>query len=87
MTVTQTNPEWLHDPVPFGYSHIADTGRGTVFIAGRYGSGPDGQVTSDSFETQADRLDTYVARHSEEPLHVVGAALARVWGDQPPARR
>ncbi|WGX95062.1 RidA family protein [Nocardioides sp. L-11A] len=107
MTVTRTNPEGLHDPVRFGYSHIADTGGGTVFIAGQYGSGPDGQVTSDDFETQVElafahlvtalqaagldatqvaRLGTYVVGHSEERLHVIGAALARIWGDQPPAQ-
>ncbi len=47
------NPATLHDPVPFGYSHLADLGR-LVVIAGQYASGPDGQVTSPDFATQVE---------------------------------
>lgn len=32
------NPAALHDPVGFGYSHIARTAGGLVFIAGQYAS-------------------------------------------------
>lgn len=107
MTITPTNPGGLHDPIPFGYSHVVDTGGGVVYIAGQYGSGRDGQVTSEDFAVQVDvaftnllealraadldhsriaRLGTYIVNHSEERLHVVGAALARIWGDRPPAQ-
>ncbi|MEU7532398.1 RidA family protein [Saccharothrix sp. NPDC042600] len=48
-----TNPDGLHDPVPFGYSHVVSA-RATevVFIAGQYASGPDGHVVSDDFAEQ-----------------------------------
>jgi enamine deaminase RidA (YjgF/YER057c/UK114 family) len=46
-----TNPAGLHDPVGFGYSHVADLGN-LVFVAGQYASGPDGQVQIDGFEEQ-----------------------------------
>ncbi|MBB5953669.1 enamine deaminase RidA (YjgF/YER057c/UK114 family) [Saccharothrix tamanrassetensis] len=46
------NPEGLHDPVGFGYSHVAATSGDVVFIAGQYASGPDGQVVSDDFAEQ-----------------------------------
>ncbi|CCH31277.1 RidA family protein [Actinosynnema sp. NPDC047251] len=46
------NPDDLHDPVDFGYSHVAATSGDLVFVAGQYGSGPDGQVTSDDFAEQ-----------------------------------
>ena len=48
-----TNPEGLHDPVPFGYSHVvAAKTTEVVFIAGQYASGPDGNVVSDDFAEQ-----------------------------------
>ncbi|TWD74967.1 enamine deaminase RidA (YjgF/YER057c/UK114 family) [Kribbella amoyensis] len=48
-----TNPETLHDPVPFGYSHVAEVGD-LVFVAGQYASGPDGLVTVETFEEQVE---------------------------------
>ncbi|WP_309112459.1 Rid family hydrolase [Saccharothrix sp.] len=63
-----TNPEGLHDPVPFGYSHVvAAPATEVVFIAGQYASGPDGRVVSDDFAEQ-------VAKSLEN----LGTALAAV---------
>ena len=55
MPHTLTNPDGLHDPTGFGYSHVAATTGDPVFIAGQYGSGPDGRVVSDDFAAQVDR--------------------------------
>ncbi|WP_216215642.1 RidA family protein [Amycolatopsis aidingensis] len=53
MTHTIVNPAELHDPVPFGYSHLTEVPAGRlVFVAGQYGSGADGQVVSADFATQ-----------------------------------
>ncbi|QFG24094.1 RidA family protein [Actinomadura sp. WMMB 499] len=49
------NPATLHDPTGFGYSHVARTPGGLVFIAGQYASDPQGNVTSDDFAEQVDR--------------------------------
>lgn len=46
------NPSGLHDPVRFGYSHIATTAGELVFIAGQYASDADGHVTSGDFTDQ-----------------------------------
>ncbi|MFB6617161.1 RidA family protein [Streptomyces sp. NPDC085524] len=48
------NPDGLHDPVPFGYSHTATVPAGSelVLIAGQYGSDPDGRVVSADFSEQ-----------------------------------
>lgn len=108
MSYQLINPSSLHDPVPFGYSHVADgLPGGLVLIAGQYGSGADGQVTSADFAEQVDvafanlgmaleavglgygdvaRLGTYIVDHSEKRLHIVGAALHRIWGDEPPVQ-
>lgn len=108
MTFTLANPDGLHDPVPFGYSHLADVSQGQlVLIAGQYGSGPDGSVTSDDFAVQVRtafdnlgialaaagldyrdvaRLGTFIVDHSPGRLHLVGAELARIWADAPPAQ-
>lgn len=55
MSPTITNPEGLHDPTGFGYSHIARTSGELVFVAGQYASDGDGHVTSDDFAEQVDR--------------------------------
>ncbi len=55
MPHTLANPDGLHDPTGYGYSHVAATTGDLVFIAGQYGSGPDGQVVSDDFADQVDR--------------------------------
>jgi enamine deaminase RidA (YjgF/YER057c/UK114 family) len=53
MPHTLTNPPALHDPVGFGYSHVADT-HDLVFVAGQYASGPDGSVPSADFTEQVE---------------------------------
>lgn len=55
MPHTLTNPAELHDPSGYGYSHVAATTGDLVFVAGQYGSGPDGQVVSDDFADQVAR--------------------------------
>ncbi|WP_433214771.1 RidA family protein [Microtetraspora malaysiensis] len=53
MSLAITNPPTLHDPLPFGYSHIARVTSGElVLIAGQYASGLDGHVTSPDFAEQ-----------------------------------
>ena len=47
MSFTITNPPALHDPVPFGYSHLATVTSGRlVLVAGQYASDDHGQVVS-----------------------------------------
>lgn len=52
MTHTIINPESLHNPITFGYSHLARATGEIVFIAGQYASGSDGHVTSEDFADQ-----------------------------------
>ncbi|MEC4570751.1 RidA family protein [Streptomyces virginiae] len=61
------NPDGLHDPAPFGYSHTATVPAGTelVLVAGQYGSDPDGAVVSADFGEQVERT-----------FHNIGVALA-----------
>ncbi|SDE43184.1 Enamine deaminase RidA, house cleaning of reactive enamine intermediates, YjgF/YER057c/UK114 family [Glycomyces harbinensis] len=71
------NPEGLHDPVPFGYSHTAAVSAGTdlVLVAGQYGSGPDGAVVSADFAEQLRQalrnVGTALAAHGLDLGHVV----------------
>ncbi|MDT0309445.1 Rid family hydrolase [Streptomyces sp. DSM 44917] len=71
------NPDGLHDPVPFGYSHTAAVPAGTelVLIAGQYGSGPDGAVVSGDFAGQVRQafrnLGLALAAHGLGLGHVV----------------
>ncbi|HEX2312757.1 MAG TPA: RidA family protein [Thermomonospora sp.] len=62
MAHTIINPAGLHDPVGFGYSHIAVTSGDLVLIAGQYASDAEGNVVSGDFAEQVDRslanLDT-----------------------------
>ncbi|KAB2344667.1 RidA family protein [Actinomadura rudentiformis] len=46
------NPSELHDPVRFGYSHVAETSGDLVFIAGQYASDGNGEVPTDDFAEQ-----------------------------------
>ena len=55
MAHTILNPDGLHDPTGFGYSHVALTAGGLVFIVGQYASDADGQVTLLDFAEQVDR--------------------------------
>ncbi|MEU3463474.1 RidA family protein [Streptomyces sp. NPDC006733] len=71
------NPDGLHDPVPFGYSHTASVPAGTelVLIAGQYGSGPDGAVVSADFAEQVAQtfrnIGVALAAHGLDLGHVV----------------
>ncbi|MGW8768958.1 RidA family protein [Streptomyces sp. NPDC055815] len=71
------NPEGLHDPVPFGYSHTAAVPVGTelVLISGQYGSGPDGAVVSTDFTEQVKQafrnIGVALAAHGLDLGHVV----------------
>ncbi|MCP2166737.1 RidA family protein [Goodfellowiella coeruleoviolacea] len=61
------NPDTLHDPVGFGYSHVATTSGELVFIAGQYASDDTGQVVPGDFRAQMTRA-----------LENLGKALAAV---------
>lgn len=71
------NPEGLHNPVPFGYSHTAAVPAGAelVFVSGQYGSGPDGTVVSPDFAGQVKQafsnLGVALAAHGLELSDVV----------------
>jgi enamine deaminase RidA (YjgF/YER057c/UK114 family) len=71
------NPDGLHDPVPFGYSHTAAIPAGTelVLVSGQYGSGPDGAVVSSDFAEQVRQafrnLGVALAVHGLDLSHVV----------------
>lgn len=68
------NPPSLHDPVGFGYSHLA-LASDLVFVAGQYDSGPDGSVTTADFDQQVERafenLGRALAAVDREFRHVV----------------
>ncbi len=71
------NPDGLHDPVPFGYSHTATIPAGSelVLVSGQYGSGPDGAVVSPDFAEQVQQafrnLGVALAAHGLDLGHVV----------------
>lgn len=77
MPHTIVNPEGLHDPGPFGYSHTASVPATAelVFVSGQYGSGPDGRVVSSDFNAQVKQafsnLDTALAAHGLDLTDVV----------------
>ncbi len=77
MLHTILNPTDLHDPAPFGYSHTASipAGTGLVFVAGQYGSRPDGAVVSAVFAEQVQQafrnLGIALAAHELQLSHVV----------------
>jgi enamine deaminase RidA (YjgF/YER057c/UK114 family) len=77
MSHTIVNPDGLHDPVSFGYSHTVSVpaGAGLVLVAGQYGSGPDGQVVSPEFAGQVaktfENIATALAAHGLDLSHVV----------------
>ncbi|WP_405588414.1 RidA family protein [Streptomyces sp. NBC_01092] len=77
MAHTIVNPDGLHDPGPFGYSHTANVPAGTelVFVSGQYGSGPDGMVVSKDFNEQVKQafsnLATALAAHGLDLTDVV----------------
>jgi enamine deaminase RidA (YjgF/YER057c/UK114 family) len=69
MPHTIVNPDGLHDPTPFGYSHTAAIPAGSelVLVSGQYGSGADGAVVAPDFAAQVrqafDNLATALAAH------------------------
>ena len=77
MSHTIVNPEGLHDPVPFGYSHTAAVPAGAelVLVSGQYGSGADGMVVSTDFAEQVQQafrnLGVALAAHDLDLTHVV----------------
>jgi enamine deaminase RidA (YjgF/YER057c/UK114 family) len=77
MSHTIVNPDGLHDPVPFGYSHTAAVPAGTdlVLVAGQYGSDSDGGVVSTDFTEQVQQafrnLGVALAAHGLDLSHVV----------------
>ncbi|WP_446222757.1 RidA family protein [Nocardia sp. IBHARD005] len=74
---TIVNPDGLHDPTPFGYSHTATIPAGTelVLVSGQYGSRPDGSVVSPDFTEQVNQtfrnIGTALAAHGLDLSHVV----------------
>ncbi|MYS84729.1 RidA family protein [Embleya scabrispora] len=70
------NPDGLHDPTPFGYSHTATVPAGTelVLVAGQYASGPDGAVVSADFTEQVKQtfrnIEVALAAHGLDLSHV-----------------
>lgn len=77
MPHTLVNPDGLHDPTPFGYSHTAAIPAGTelVLVSGQYGSGTDGMVVSPDFAEQVQQafgnLALALAAHGLDLTHVV----------------
>jgi enamine deaminase RidA (YjgF/YER057c/UK114 family) len=77
MSHTIVNPAELHDSTAFGYSHTAAVPAGSelVFVAGQYGSGPQGEVVSPDFGEQVDRtfrnLAAALGAHGLDLRHVV----------------
>jgi enamine deaminase RidA (YjgF/YER057c/UK114 family) len=67
MPHTIINPDGLHNPIPFGYSHSASVPAGAqlVFISGQYGSTTDSSLVSSNFAEQVQRS-----------FHNLGIALA-----------
>jgi enamine deaminase RidA (YjgF/YER057c/UK114 family) len=71
------NPDGLHDPVPFGYSHTAaiPAGAELVLVSGQYGSDADGAVVSPDFAAQVQQafgnLAVALAAHDLDLTHVV----------------
>lgn len=68
------NPADLHDPVPFGYSHVADPGTGLVSVAGQYASDRQGQVAVAEFGAQVE----LALAHLGTALHAVGLGYEHV---------
>lgn len=67
MTHAVQNPDGLHNPTSFGYSHTARVPAGSelVFVSGQYASDPQGAVVSEVFAEQVERA-----------LHNLALALA-----------
>ncbi|GAQ53759.1 RidA family protein [Streptomyces acidiscabies] len=71
---TITNPPALHDPTPFGYSHVVSAPGELVFVAGQYASDETGSPVPGDFATQAELAFTRL----ESALAAVGLGLQHV---------
>ena len=77
MPHTIVNPDGLHDPVPFGYSHTAviPSDTGLVLVSGQYGSDAQGAVVSTDFNGQVKQafsnLGVALGAHGLDLSHVV----------------
>ena len=77
MSHTLVNPDGLHNPIPFGYSHTASIPAGTelVLVSGQYGSDADGSVVSPDFTEQVRQafrnLSVALDAHGLDLSHVV----------------
>lgn len=77
MSHTIVNPDGLHDPIPFGYSHTVaiPADAALVLVSGQYGSGPDGLVVSTDFTEQVQQafrnLGVALAAHGLDLSDVV----------------
>jgi enamine deaminase RidA (YjgF/YER057c/UK114 family) len=71
------NPQGLHNPAPFGYSHTVaiPAGAALVLVAGQYGSKADGSLAAPHFAQQVqqafDNLGVALAAHGLDLSHVV----------------
>ncbi|GLZ80429.1 enamine deaminase RidA [Actinorhabdospora filicis] len=54
MALRIENPTTLHDPRPFGYSHIAHVSGDLVLIAGQYASDAEGHPVEGDFAAQVE---------------------------------
>jgi enamine deaminase RidA (YjgF/YER057c/UK114 family) len=76
MPHTLVNPEGLHNPIPFGYSHTASIPARSelVLVAGQYGSTSDGTVVAADFARQVQQafhnLGTALSAHGLDLTHV-----------------
>ncbi|SCL68678.1 Enamine deaminase RidA, house cleaning of reactive enamine intermediates, YjgF/YER057c/UK114 family [Micromonospora citrea] len=75
MPHTISNPDTLHDPVSYGYSHVARVSGELVLVAGQYASDATGQVTSPDFAAQVRQsfanLGKALAAEGLEHRHIV----------------
>ncbi|HET6855973.1 MAG TPA: RidA family protein [Streptomyces sp.] len=71
---TITNPDALHDPAPFGYSHAVSAPGELVFIGGQYASDPTGAPVPGDFAAQAD----LAFDHLRTALEAVGLGYEHV---------
>ncbi|MEU6860494.1 Rid family hydrolase [Glycomyces sp. NPDC046736] len=68
MSIEISNPAELHDPVGFGYSHVARVSGELVLIAGQYDSDAEGHTTTDDFAQQVENAFANLGK----ALHSVG---------------
>lgn len=75
MTIGITNPEGLHDPTHFGYSHVATARGEVVAIAGQYASDAEGGVAAEDFAAQVElalaNLGTALRAAGVDHSHVI----------------